>query len=174
MKEYFWPLDAFLLLAHQQPKITLHKLNLSPHWKPRIFSSVNMISDVYTCKPEAYASATKLYHIKSVSHAMFKFCEHSMYFHIHAVLQCCLLCKILRSLFNIWSPVWHKINVSCVCGIVWWELSFSFFTFFSGSSCIHSVVSYRNSFMVIRKYKNQLALKWKKKNLFQRNQQRGM
>lgn len=122
-----------------------------------------MISDIFTYKPEDHTSATKPQYIKSVSHAMFKFCEHSINFHIHVALQCCLLCKILHSLFNIWSLVWYKINVSCVCGTVWWELPFAFLTFFSASSCIHSVVSYTNSFMDIRKYKNQLTLKWKKK-----------
>lgn len=124
-----------------------------------------MISDVYTYKPEDHTSATKPQYIKTVSHAMFKFCEHSINFHIRVVLQCCLLCKILHSLFNIWSLVWHKINVSCVCGTVWWELPFAFLTFFSGSSCIHS-------FMVIRKYKNQLTLKWKK-NSFPKESPKG-
>ena len=104
---------------------------LSPHWKLRIRSSVNMISDVYLCKPEAYASATKLYHIKPVSYAVFRFCEHSMYFHIYAILQCCLLCKILHALFNTGSPTWHKINVSCVCATVWWK------SIFWGGGAVH-------------------------------------
>lgn len=60
--------------------------------------------------------------------------------------------------------VWHKINVSCVCGIVWWELPFAFFTFFSGSSCIHSVVSYTNSFIVMRIYKSTCFKTEKKKS----------
>lgn len=66
--------------------------------------------------------------IKLVSHAMFRFCEDSMYFHIHAILHLCLLCKILNALLNTQSPVCHNINVSYVCGVMWWEV-FLFYLF---------------------------------------------
>lgn len=52
-----WPIDMSVLLkAYQKQKFTLYKLNLFPHWKPRILSSVNMTGDGYLCKPEAYTS----------------------------------------------------------------------------------------------------------------------